>query len=96
MFLLISWIIAIALAIPTYGISIIIAFVITLFIQTANNVAYSKASTEANGVSGKIGEICFKLQTYYLAWVEKTHGIKLGFGDYNSFKLSEIIKICLY
>ena len=80
---IIIWIIALILLVPTYGISILIAIVLSVVIN----------KTSSSGFSG--GSMEYQMNQAYLAFCKAEYGETFNSWQYNGFKLTKVIEFFL-
>ena len=78
------WIIALILLVPTYGISILIAIVLSVVIN----------KTSSSGFSG--GSMEYQMNQAYLAFCKAEYGETFYSWQYNGFKLTKVIEYVLF
>ena len=81
---IIIWIIALILLVPTYGISILIAIVLSVMIN----------KTSSSGFSG--GSMEYQMNQAYLAFCKAEYGETFYSWQYNGFKLTKVIEYVLF
>lgn len=81
---IIIWIIALILLVPTYGISILIAIVLSVVIN----------KTSSSGFSG--GSMEYQMNQAYLAFCKAEYGETFYSWQYNGFKLTKVIEYVLF
>ena len=81
---IIIWIIALILLMPTYGISILIAIVLSVMIN----------KTSSSGFSG--GSMEYQMNQAYLAFCKAEYGETFYSWQYNGFKLTKVIEYVLF
>ena len=81
---IIIWIIALILLVPTYGISILIAIVLSVTIN----------KTSSSGFSG--GSMEYQMNQAYLAFCKAEYGETFSSWQYNGFKLTKVIEYVLF
>lgn len=81
---IIIWIIALILLVPTYGISILIAIVLSVMIN----------KTSSSGFSG--GSMEYQMNQVYLAFCKAEYGETFYSWQYNGFKLTKVIEYVLF
>ena len=81
---IIIWIIALILLVPTYGISILIAIVLSVMIN----------KTSSSGFSG--GSMEYQINQAYLAFCKAEYGETFYSWQYNGFKLTKVIEYVLF
>ena len=81
---IIIWIIALILLVPTYGISILIAIVLSVTIN----------KTSSSGFSG--GSMEYQMNQAYLAFCKAEYGETFYSWQYNGFKLTKVIEYVLF
>ena len=81
---IIIWIIALILLVPTYGISILIAIVLSVVIN----------KTSSSGFSG--GSMEYQMNQAYLAFCKAEYGETFYSWQYNGFTLTKVIEYVLF
>lgn len=81
---IIIWIIALILLVSTYGISILIAIVLSVVIN----------KTSSSGFSG--GSMEYQMNQAYLAFCKAEYGETFYSWQYNGFKLTKVIEYVLF
>ena len=81
---IIIWIISLILLVPTYGISILIAIVLSVMIN----------KTSSSGFSG--GSMEYQMNQAYLAFCKAEYGETFYSWQYNGFKLTKVIEYVLF
>ena len=81
---IIIWTIALILLVPTYGISILIAIVLSVMIN----------KTSSSGFSG--GSMEYQMNQAYLAFCKAEYGETFYSWQYNGFKLTKVIEYVLF
>ena len=81
---IIIWIIALILLVPTYGLSILIAIVLSVMIN----------KTSSSGFSG--GSMEYQMNQAYLAFCKAEYGETFYSWQYNGFKLTKVIEYVLF
>ena len=81
---IIIWIIALILLVPTYGISILIAIVLSVVIN----------KTSSSGFSG--GSMEYQMNQAYLAFCKAEYGETFYSWQYTGFKLTKVIEYVLF
>ena len=81
---IIIWIIALILLVPNYGISILIAIVLSVVIN----------KTSSSGFSG--GSMEYQMNQAYLAFCKAEYGETFYSWQYNGFKLTKVIEYVLF
>ena len=81
---IIIWIIALILLVPTYGISILIAIVLSVVINKISSSGFSGGSME------------YQMNQAYLAFCKAEYGETFYSWQYNGFKLTKVIEYVLF
>ena len=81
---IIIWIIALILLVPTYGISILIAIVLSVMINKISSSGFSGGSME------------YQMNQAYLAFCKAEYGETFYSWQYNGFKLTKVIEYVLF